>query len=723
MARILPDVLTDEDFPVHFGRYTLLGVLGEGGMARVFKAELSGPEGFKKKAAVKIVRSSVAADNQRLRASLINEARLGGLLHHPNIVDTYDFGEVDGLPFIAMEYVRGVGLERVIPLFDPLPPEIAIEIGIQMCAGLDHAHSLEDVDGDSELVHRDLKPSNVLLSRDGLVKVMDFGIAKASALSATNTATGTTKGTPSYMSPEQVEGDPLDRRSDLFAVGAILFELLTGNRLFEAGSLMSILMSVMQVEERLKRSGALDQLDMITLGLADVVRKCLRKEPEDRYNDAAELEHALKLIARQLPPPPPMKQWVRALMAGPGGLSLGESSVSTVPPLSTPDGAKPLTLRSGPSPIAPVAAPPVPPTRQQRAPVPPTRQQVAQAPPTPAPPVPVATTRPQQRAVTAGDVSAATGGQAVPPTRQQPIPRPPPATDPNASAGPSPKTGTLWIDDDEPPRRKGSPMLLLLLGLVLGGGFALVAALGALYVFSGDGEVTIADADSPPLLPELEITDGATEDSGPAAAATPRRTPRPRATPAPATEATPAAAETPEPTPEATPEATPEPTPEPTQQPVATATARPTRTPRPTPTPRATPRNTREGSAAADADPKEASDAERSERAEAPVTRLRFSGVKARVVGRDEEDNIKVRFQASLLGMCDNPRVTVSFNPPGARWVTKGMTLASGDLWLVNVPFKPKNHGKTYYWVGAKCDGGKSVQWGSADKPLKVDVK
>ena len=184
MPRLLPDVLTDEDFPVEFGRYTLQGLLGEGGMARVFRAELQGPEGFRKPTAIKIVRSSVASDNERLRTSLINEARLGGLLHHPNVVDTYDFGEQDGLPYIAMEYIRGIGLEKVLFLVDPLPPAIAAEIAIQICAGLDHAHNLEDVEGDSELVHRDLKPSNVILSRDGLVKVMDFGIAKAEALSS-----------------------------------------------------------------------------------------------------------------------------------------------------------------------------------------------------------------------------------------------------------------------------------------------------------------------------------------------------------------------------------------------------------------------------------------------------------------------------------------------------------------------------------------------------------
>ncbi len=701
VARILPDVLTDEDFPVHFGRYTLLGVLGEGGMARVFKAELAGLEGFKKKAAVKIVRSSIASDNQRLRTSLINEARLGGLLHHPNIVDTYEFGEVDGLPFIAMEYVRGIGLEQVLALVRPIPPEVALEIAIQMCAGLDHAHNLEDVEGADELVHRDLKPSNVLLSRDGLVKVMDFGIAKATALSATNTATGTTKGTPSYMSPEQVEGGDLDARSDLFAVGAILFELFTGDRLFQADSLMSILMGVMQVEERLANSGVLDQLDLISLGLSDVVRKCLRKSPEDRYADAADLEHALKLVSRQLPPPPPMKQWVRGVMAGPGAhLGIGESSISTVPPQGTPSSVKPLTLRTGPAP----SPQPPPPTVPRAA----------------APPVPP--TRPQQRAVT-GDVvggAAPSAAAAVPPTRQQqPAPQaPPPTTNPNAMTGARPRTGTLWIDEDDAPRKKkGSPLLLLVLGLVLGGGLALLAAVAVVFLLPGDEpEPTVqVEVDPDPVLPDLVVAaepDDKPGDGAAAVEATPRRTPRPRDP-----EPTPAAGSSndPERTPERTSAVTPAPTPAVRAESTPKPTPRVRSTPRPTPAP-----NTREGSGGATEDPKGGDD-KPVEETTARV-RLRLTGVKGRVTGRDGED-IKVRFQASLIGQCDEPKVKVSFNPPGARWVTRELAHASGDLWIANVRFKPKNQGKVYYFMKATCAGGKSTHWGSESKPLKVEVK
>jgi serine/threonine-protein kinase len=313
---IQPDLLRDDsDFPVQFGRYTLNGILGEGGMARVFRAELQGPEGFRKPAAVKIVRSAVAAGNDNLRKALINEARVGGLLHHPNVVETYDYGEVDGHPYIAMEYVRGLGLDDVIDCVPDLEPARALEIAIQICAGLDHAHNLSATGQDTNLVHRDLKPSNIIISRDGLVKVMDFGIAKASALSSTLTQTGTTKGTPAYMSPEQVGGQKLDRRSDLFSLGAIISELALGKRLFRGDSLISVLSAVIQVEERLANSGVLDELDAYLPGLGAIVHRCLRMNPDLRYPDAARVEEALEGLSAGLVTKTPIKLWVRDLMA------------------------------------------------------------------------------------------------------------------------------------------------------------------------------------------------------------------------------------------------------------------------------------------------------------------------------------------------------------------------------------------------------------------------
>ena len=284
-------------------------------MARVFLAELQGPSGFRKRVAIKIVRSAIAANNDQLTRSLVNEARLGGLLHHPNVVETYEFGEVEGLPFIAMELVRGFGLDELLASGAPLSPQLVVEIGAQICCGLDHAHNLGHADVQTELVHRDLKPSNILISLDGLVKVMDFGIAKAAALSTSLTQTGMTKGTPAYMSPEQVEGEPLDRRSDLFAVGAVLYELALGKRVFSGDSLMTVLASILRVEERLKEGRDVEEMESVVPGLSTIVQRCLRREREERYPTAATIETDLRSLQQRLAPGRGLKSFVSDFLA------------------------------------------------------------------------------------------------------------------------------------------------------------------------------------------------------------------------------------------------------------------------------------------------------------------------------------------------------------------------------------------------------------------------
>ncbi len=307
-----PDLIQPEDFPVRFGRYTLLEVLGEGGMARVFRAELEGPSGFRKAAALKVIRASVTARDENRRAALVAEARLGGLLHHPNIVETYDFGEEGETPWIAMEVVDGLGLDTAL-LHGPVPVGIAIEIVAQVCRGLHHAHEATDRGAPAGLVHRDLKPSNIIVSRDGLAKVMDFGIAKATRIVGAATEEGLTKGTPAYMSPEQASAHPLDRRSDIFAVGLLLHELVLGFSFFEGRTLMSLLMEIVHVEDRLASSEALEALELAAPGAGAVVRACLRADRELRWADAAALEAALRRLQADHPPEQPVGEWVDAV--------------------------------------------------------------------------------------------------------------------------------------------------------------------------------------------------------------------------------------------------------------------------------------------------------------------------------------------------------------------------------------------------------------------------
>ncbi len=309
---IRPDTLQDGDFPVRFGRFTLHRLLGEGGMARVFEAELEGNHGFRKRAAIKVIRRGIS-DETKLRAALVREARLGGLLSHPNVVETYDFGEVDGQAWIAMGLVEGIGLDRVLAPRRPLPADVALEVIGQICAGLDHAHSLV-VDGKpAPLVHRDLKPSNVILSRSGLVKVLDFGIAKATHLTGQTTETGLTKGTPAYMSPEQAAGQKVDPRSDIFAAGALLFELLTGRRFFEGQTIFTIMMNIIKVEELIGRPGRLDMVDEALPGARDLVRRCLRSDRALRPPSAAALGAEVRALQGPTTPPGPIGDWLRSI--------------------------------------------------------------------------------------------------------------------------------------------------------------------------------------------------------------------------------------------------------------------------------------------------------------------------------------------------------------------------------------------------------------------------
>jgi len=333
-----PDLLKPEDLPVDLGRYRLLKILGEGGMARVFKAQLTGPSGFRKMCALKVIHGRVAGQDDAIRNALVNEARLGGLLHHPNVVDTYDFGEFSGQPYIAMELVDGLALDRLLYEFGHLPLSVVFDIGAQVCSGLEHAHNVCDEDGTAAgLVHRDLKPGNIMLSRSGAVKVLDFGIAKSLALGGSTTATGFAKGSPSYMSPQQMKADPLDRRSDIFAMGAVLFILAMGRILFAGKTPASILMQIVQVEQTLAQHRLLEPLFELNSDLGAIVQQCLREEPENRFDTAQTLRKALVQGRRNLPDGEELEEFsTRFFEERAGRLGLTSNSVDK-PPLVRPN--------------------------------------------------------------------------------------------------------------------------------------------------------------------------------------------------------------------------------------------------------------------------------------------------------------------------------------------------------------------------------------------------
>ncbi|NUN13077.1 MAG: protein kinase [Myxococcales bacterium] len=278
---------------VRFGKYQLLEKIGSGGMAEIFRAKMTGISGFEKILVVKRILPEFAANRAFVRM-LVAEANMCSGLQHANIVQTFELGEFDGRPYIAMEYVHGKDLLKILHKRTRqqirIPAEICLYIIAQACEGLDHAHNAKNAKGEPlNIVHRDVSPSNIIVSFDGDVKVMDFGVAKAHREGEQRTRAGVLKGKLGYMSPEQVVGADFDRRADVFALGIILYECLTLKRLFVGKSDLETLINIrdVRVEAKLQKHDYIDQ------GIKDVLRRALAKEPGDRFQSAAEFRQAI----------------------------------------------------------------------------------------------------------------------------------------------------------------------------------------------------------------------------------------------------------------------------------------------------------------------------------------------------------------------------------------------------------------------------------------------
>jgi len=235
--------------PHRFGRYLLQERIGGGGMATVYRATFAAEGGFEKEVALKVIRGELSEDPQFI-AMFLDEARLSGFLDHPNIVQTFDFGQVDGVYFLAMELVRGRTLAAILETLRKnrlrLGTAPSLFVAKEVARALDYAHRARGPDGASlGIVHRDVSPQNVLVSREGHVKLADFGIAKA-ALRSQVTQPGRVRGKCSYMAPEQARGREVDARADVFALGVVLWECLTGRRLFDGPSDASVLLAVIE---------------------------------------------------------------------------------------------------------------------------------------------------------------------------------------------------------------------------------------------------------------------------------------------------------------------------------------------------------------------------------------------------------------------------------------------------------------------------------------------
>jgi serine/threonine-protein kinase len=270
------------------GRYQITERLGRGGMATVYKAH---DPGIGRDVAIKFLHDALCED-EGCRARFLREAKAAGALSHPNIVTVHDVGEIEGRPYMAMEFLQGEMLSDVMQPGNALPLREVVVMGIQLARALDYAHA-------HGIVHRDIKPGNIVrLMGTDTIKVTDFGIAHMDAMGSEEqrTRVGDVLGTPQYMSPEQTQGSRLDGRSDLFSVGIVLYQMLSGHRPFHGESLVSIAMMIANEEptplEKLRPE--------VPASLRRIVERCLAKKPERRFNNGRELSEALGRVLAEL---------------------------------------------------------------------------------------------------------------------------------------------------------------------------------------------------------------------------------------------------------------------------------------------------------------------------------------------------------------------------------------------------------------------------------------
>lgn len=281
---------------VTLGRYELLLPIAQGGMATVWAARQKGSRGFQKTVAIKTMLPSLSEDPQ-FEQMFLDEAALAARIHHPNVAEILDLGEEEDILYIVMEWVDGEALSTITKhakkLNVTIQHHISLKVVSQACLGLHAAHELKDDEGQPlHLVHRDVSPQNVLVTYDGIVKLVDFGVAKAMGRAGGETTAGQLKGKVPYMSPEQARGGSIDRRTDIFAMGIVLYKMTTGLHPFLGENDLVTMKNIIGrpvPSPRLKNA-------QFPVELEQVILKCLQKEPEKRYQTMLELHQAIEKV-------------------------------------------------------------------------------------------------------------------------------------------------------------------------------------------------------------------------------------------------------------------------------------------------------------------------------------------------------------------------------------------------------------------------------------------
>ncbi len=258
-------------------------------MAEVYRAVMMGPEGFERELVLKRILPRLSASGD-FKTMFVREAKICAQMTHPNIIQIYEFGQADGGYFIAMESVQGVTLRDALTTLRKeeraMPHLIAADVARQICIGLDYAHTLHGADGSAlEIVHQDISPTNIMLAFTGTVKILDFGIARAAEFAEEEAKKGLIKGKVSYLSPEQIYVRPFDARADIFALGVVFHEMLTGRRLFQSKNDITKMRELLAAP--ILPPSAIDA--MIPRELDRIVMKSLAIDPKDRFQSAADM--------------------------------------------------------------------------------------------------------------------------------------------------------------------------------------------------------------------------------------------------------------------------------------------------------------------------------------------------------------------------------------------------------------------------------------------------
>ncbi len=326
-----PDRIMDDFEPIYFGKYELLKKIAKGGMAELYLARITGFEGFEKRIVIKKILPHLSTENDLIKA-FIEEAKLAAFLHHQNIVQIYDFGCMDGEYFIAMEHLAGKDLREIARKAKvknlPLSLENALFITSRTCMGLEYARNLKDFNGAPlNIIHRDISPQNILITSEGEVKIVDFGIAKAVGRLST-TQVGKIKGKISYMSPEQAQGKAVDHRSDLFSAGILLYEMVTRRRMFPGTEAMGILSKVRNVEYERVENIIHDAPPKVV----KIIQRAVEKSPDRRYPFARDMLADVEACIDDLSLRPTTRKLSRYMVALFGEKSLTETIMLNLPP-------------------------------------------------------------------------------------------------------------------------------------------------------------------------------------------------------------------------------------------------------------------------------------------------------------------------------------------------------------------------------------------------------